>query len=194
MHIDQAGHERARAEIDNLSARRNRIAAFAHGNDPAVGHNHLHIINRATGNDIEHVGGTNDHCLCRRRACRQHQPDRDHPTCLAHPSTPEFCSQFAGTRISRWQAAADRIPSTNTRRLRASACHRKTGAAATITARARQSVVAGQGFDDIVEPRRIAERNDMAIGPGVERLAVPIGHRAARAFYHRHERGPIVEL
>ena len=57
------------------------------------------------------------------------------------------------------------------------------------------SMMAGQRFDDrILQPRRIAQRDNVAVGAGMQRIAVPVAHRAAGAFDHRHQRRPIVQL
>src|SRR3546814_5205908 len=55
-------------------------------------------------------------------------------------------------------------------------------------------MVAGEPFDHILEPRRIAQGDDMTRALAVQRIAVPVAHRPARALDDRHERGEVVKL
>ena len=60
--------------------------------------------------------------------------------------------------------------------------------------RTQTSVPAGERRNHVFQPRRIAQRQHVALACGVERIAAPVAHRAARAFDHRHQRRVVVEL
>ena len=53
---------------------------------------------------------------------------------------------------------------------------------------------AGQRLDHVLQPRRVAQRQHMAVTGGVERLAVPVGHHAPGPLHHRHQRRPVVQF
>src|SRR5260221_2371530 len=56
------------------------------------------------------------------------------------------------------------------------------------------SMPAGQRRDGILEPRRIAQCQDIAVAPRMQRFAIPVADGTPGALDHRHQRGPVVQL
>ena len=53
-------------------------------------------------------------------------------------------------------------------------------------------MMAGERLYRVFQPRRIAQRQHMAVRSGMERIAVPVASGAPGAFDHRHQRCPVV--
>jgi hypothetical protein len=61
VHVDQAGQQRARAEIDAFGAGRDRVALATDRRDAAVDDRHLRVVDALAGEDVDHVRGGDDH-------------------------------------------------------------------------------------------------------------------------------------
>ena len=135
MHVDQAGQQRARPQIDDSGACRNRIALVPDSADPPIDDHHLRIIDAFLPDDVDHVSGTHHHGFgkCGGRNRDQGGGGKN------------------GNRAAQWH----RVPHQIGCIIACTACvqHIK---------RRFGSMPAGQRFDHIVQPRRIAQRQHMA--------------------------------
>ena len=55
-------------------------------------------------------------------------------------------------------------------------------------------MTAGEALDHILEPCRIAERDDVAGAVGVEWFAIPVAHHATCTFDNGSERGKVMKF
>ena len=63
MHVDQAGEQRSRAEVDAFGAGGDGIALAADRGDATIDDRHLRVVDALAGEHVDHVRGGDDHRL-----------------------------------------------------------------------------------------------------------------------------------